>query len=621
MKEITFKRTSNVFLNTGIIALYDYLERCASGELSLNGYTLENNDFILTKDSLTIKHDNLFLLLEDVYYLMGKEVYDTSGKKALEVVDKFYFIKEPFEAIPFAKMKTYGLGELITNDPAPVASKNGIKIKFDKLLTQDRLFAEQIALFLNRKGKKLKFYSVIDSAIKENKIIDGKRVENSGGESEIFINAGYTKTPDIAFREEYFNSGNEFCYLTGESFEQLIDVQSTSPFFSGLLNFNSFLKGNDKKISWKAMYLSRFSPKYCLYMYVSGLDSLICYLFESGSLKQLKQLLSENRSVFKTTLELLEANYMSNFKLHNFNFKKDNESRLATKNDFTEQSEISFMLIYTLYRQILFNQNIEDIKDEDDDFDPMAESSFEKIPVSLYSFKADKFASTLRPNSFEQFNNFKYSIRLISFLEKQGVNFQQVLGSLKLLKPSEKSSKNSYRLERKIRNTVLNKILNKKAIIEDIENLFYQCFTLTLSGENIGYKNYNTLQKLVELYEPIIHSKGNAQMKEEKDKIQEKAIKFGSSIGISIINYEDANTISEKQSNAKNGRAYIIGLHKARTLAQFTEAIIRFQKKYGLVFSSELLNNIDDDNFETVRQFAIISALNQINSILNYKSE
>ena len=241
METIEFNRTSNVFLNTGIVALHHYLEKCADDE-TLLAYPIEQSNFKLDKDKLTITHENLFQLLEDVYYLMGKEVYDTSGKTALEKVDKYYFVENPFEAIPFAKMKTYGLGELITNDPAPVASRNGKKIKFEKLIKNNTSFAERISLFLNEKGKKIKFYSVIDGKVKENETFNGKKKENLGGESEIFINAGYTKTPEIEFSKQYFEQGKEFCYLTGETFKKLVDNQNTSPFFSGLLNFNSHLK-------------------------------------------------------------------------------------------------------------------------------------------------------------------------------------------------------------------------------------------------------------------------------------------------------------------------------------------------------------------------------------------
>jgi hypothetical protein len=620
MNTIEFKRTSNVFLNTGILALHHYLERCAKDK-SLLSYSIDQSNFCLENDKLTIVHENLFQLLEDVYYLMGEEVYDTSGKNAIEKVDKYFFVENPFKAVPFAKMKTYGLGELITNDPTPVASKNGVKIKFEKLVKSKNSFAKEIAFFLNDKGKKIKFYSVIDGELKENETVNGKKKENTGGESEIFINAGYTKTPSIGFEESHFKTGSEYCYLTGETYKKLIDNQNTSPFFSGIRNFNSHLNGNDKKISWKVMYLSRFAPKFCLYMYVAGLDSIVCYLFESGNLAQLKQIYSENRSIFKSKPELLQSSYTSNFKFHNFHYRKDDESKLTSKSDYSEQAEVSFMLIYTMYRQILFNQSVNEITDTGDDFDPMTNSSFKKLPISLLSFKADKFTATLRPNAFEYFNNFKFAIRLITYLERNGVNFQQVLSSLKFLKPSDKNSKNSYRLERQIRNQVLSKVLNQKSILGDIETLFFQCFSLLVSGENVDFKNYRALQKLVELYQPIIQSKDSNQMREETEKLQEKAIKLGSSIGISIINYEEAKTTVEKQGNAKNGRAYIIGLHKARTLSQFTEAIIRLQQKYNLVFSGELLNGLNEENFEMVRQFSIISALNHINSVLKPPKE
>lgn len=595
MISIEFNRTSNVFLNTGIIALHHYLERCADDETFL-AYPIDKSNFKLEKDKLTVNHDNLFQLLEDVYYLMGKEVYDTATNKQREELGNVFYVEETESFERFPKIYTLGLTNLITNNAQGGTREEANTIKLEEL-----------------KRKKPEVAAKIESYFADNKLTIL---------SKIYFNEPYTKITRLDKPNKlYFEQGKEFCYLTGESFKKLVDNQNTSPFFSGLLNFNSQLKAGDKRISWKAMYLSRFAPKFCLYMYVSGLDSIVCYLFESGNLEQLKQIYNENRSIFKSKLELLEASYMSNFKFHNFNYRKDNENRLTLKSDYTEQAEISFMLIYTIYRQILFNQGVNEISDANDDFDPMSESSFKKLPVSLVTFRADKFAATLRPNSFEYFNNFKFAISLITYFERNGVNFQQALGSLKFLRPSEKSSKNSYRLERQTRNRVLRKILNQKSVLTDIEILFFQCFTLMVSGENVGFKNFNVLLKIVELYQPIIYSKDNNNMKEETGKIQEKAIKLGSSIGISIIGFDDAKTPSEKQSNAKNGRVYIIGLHKARTLSQFTEAIIRLQKKYNLVFSGELLNGINEDNFEMVRQFSIISALNQINSVLNTKPQ
>ena len=86
--------------------------------------------------------------------------------------------------------------------------------------------------------------------------------------SKVYFNEPYTKiTRLIPPTSSHFEEGKNFCDLTGEGYIQLENCTSTSPFLSGLTNFNSFNNTADKKISWKAMYISRFAPKYCLYTY------------------------------------------------------------------------------------------------------------------------------------------------------------------------------------------------------------------------------------------------------------------------------------------------------------------------------------------------------------------
>lgn len=81
--EIEFKRTSNIFINAGIVALNQYLKQCQEDNIFDYDFS-----FNLDKDLLHVESDKLFTLLEDVYYFMGKELYDTSGKKAKENPDK-----------------------------------------------------------------------------------------------------------------------------------------------------------------------------------------------------------------------------------------------------------------------------------------------------------------------------------------------------------------------------------------------------------------------------------------------------------------------------------------------------------------------------------------------------
>lgn len=685
--EIEFRKCSNIFINTGIVALYQYLIKCQDNKNFDYDYT-----FSLSKDRLTLKSENLFSLLEDVYYCMGKDMYDTSGKKAREKSDKYFFTNNPFTATPFYKMKTYGLAALITNDPQPSPQNKNNAITFKKLTEINIEFAKTIAKFYNEHNFKLKGYLLntilikktieeswknldshktknietkeiitliderdkslqkqIDEIINEveiksiiitkndylrkckdgditidnfiellkicdnnliqaiNKVLDREIFIKSIGEkgdSKIFLNKPYIKITRLEEpREEHFQKGDQVCYLTNESYKKLVDSQNTSPFIKGLDNFNSFLSPQPLKISWKAMYLSRFSPKLNLYTYVSGLDSIVCYFFDSNNLQNLNSLYNQNRSIYKDSVQMIESNYMSNFKTYSFYNK---EERLSEPKDFTGKSETLFALIYTIYKQFLHEKGYESISEVDNFFD----LGFEKIPISLISFKADAFSKTLRTNSFEYFNKFKYVIQLIVYLEKEGVKFSQLLSSLKFQKKSEKHSDNSYQLERKLRETVLTKMLNGKSVIKEIAYLDYQSFTYLIKGDYAGFKNFNQLFLFTSKYELKINKKMTKEM-------QKNAFNLGSSIGMAIVNFDNPKNGNDKKSNAKNGRKYIIDLHKSRTLNQFNDAIIRIMNKYHLLVKSEIfIENLDEDNFEIIKQFAIIGALNIINNVI-----
>ncbi|MCK5055738.1 MAG: hypothetical protein KAT34_03735, partial [Candidatus Aminicenantes bacterium] len=527
--------------------------------------------------------------------------------------DKFYFKKDPFEGIPFPKMKTYGLAALITNDATPTKSKYGDKIKFDILYEKDREYAEKIARFLEDKNKKLKFYSFEDGVLKQNPFIDGsskKRIENTGGESEIFLDAPYTKTTKLMIDPGYLEKGEKVCYLTGESFKKLVDTKNTSPFFSGIVNFNSCCSSRDKQVSWKAMYLSRFSPKLSFYSYTAKHETLMVYLFTSNNLVNLEKLYRHNLCIYKNSIDLKDIDYRANFDLYNWG----SDSR----DFYTEQYEFLFMLIYTFYKNFLETSMI-DISDKSQDLDLFAGSEYEKIPISLVFFKADKFSGTMRPNFMEELDNFKFIIRMFYFFEDNNINLRNLLSSLKFIKPTEAKSKKKSRLERIIRNNVLEKIIKTKSTIKEIENLFFDCYKQLTRDKSIGYKDFGQLMKFVSIYEKFINYGGDLNMNPE---LQEKAINLGTSIGQGILNFDNPNYEPGKtKTNAKNGRGYIISLKKARNLQQFLDEIIRLQTKYRISVSRDLLKQIDKHNFNEIKQFAIISALNQLNSILNFKKK
>jgi len=580
---ITFKRTSNIFINAGIIALNDYLVRGKEDDLFSFDYSAN-----LTKDELVIECENISVLLEDVYYFMGREVYDTSGKKAREKPDKYFFQKSPFSSTPFFKMKTYGVGALITNDPVPVAKDEANAITFKKLVKSDPEFARDIASFYVENDWQLKGFDTSKEGYTAN---DAQKK----GDSKLFLNEPYIKITRLEpLTLAYLNTGEKTCYLTNESYKKLVDVQNTSPFIKGLNAFSSQLSPVSQKVSWKAMYISRFSPKVAFYCYVNGLDSIVCFFFDSNNLLNLDKLFLKNRSLYKDFQQILDANYMSNFNVYNFKSVKKDEERQINNKDYVWKDEVQFILIYTFYKQLLYDRG----KQNPDEIFSFEDLGIEKTPISLISFKADKFSGTLRPNEFEYFNQFKFIISLIISFEKNGINFSQILSSLKFLKNSQRSSKDKYQLERATRNTILGKIMTGKSILSDIEQLYYQCFTYLVSNDYIGFKNFKQLSQFIRLYEQLI----NKNMTKET---QERAYNLGTSIGIAIA-----------KGDAKSSRKYVIGLNKARTVTQFNDAIIRLMNRYpDLKVSSELFKEmLNEDDFILIKQFAVIGALNKINA-------
>lgn len=610
MNRIEFFKVSNIFINIGIIALHRYIEKYITW--FPDKYKITKNE--LEKNKLIVECDELIPMLENVYYFMGKEFYDTSTKKQLDTSDKYYFEKNPFKVVPFAKIKTLGFASTLTGNPPVTKGKEGEKIKFDKLYENEFDFAYQIAEFLKRKNKKLKFYTFENGKLTENEKdnTNNKRKENRGGDSEIFINAGYTTIPNLDFNEKLLETGKLTCPVINESFQKLIENKSSSAFLSGLTNFNTFFT-SDNYISWKALYLLRFSPALAFYSYQENYETLICSFFNSNNLQNINLLYDEE--MFRPKTELEHISFKTNFNLVNFSYKKKNKETftVSSSDDVTWSSEISFMLLYTFYKRN-FEKEFEDneIKIEQI-MDPFKGHPLEKIPLSLITFRADKFASTMRPNEYEEYNNVKYMLRLIHLLENNK-NFKapirDIWQGLKLITPKSKALKFEKRKseERKIRANIFKNILIGKSIINDIETLFFNSYKYRISNENTGYRNYKILLNFLIIYEQTIINK----TKNMDKNLQQRAINLGKSIGQGIIKFNN----EDKKANAKNGRKYLIGLHKSRTLEQFLENLYRIMNKYHVCVSNEILENIDKNNFQLIRQYALISALNQINSVL-----
>jgi len=318
-------------------------------------------------------------------------------------------------------------------------------------------------------------------------------------------------------------------------------------------------------------------------------------MFYSNNLKNYSTIFEQNKELYKDIAQKEESNHLSNINFVSVNEKKEIY--------WTSKPEMTFMLIYSFYKKLLKKEdNAESINVE---FDPFAEMEFEKIPISMITFTSKKYSNTMRPTVFEYVNNFKFLIKMLYHIEKEKIEIKKFLTSL-YLKDDVKPT---------VRTKILDKIVKLKPIAEDIETLMYKSFLQKFGKESDGFKHYKTIVNFIDIYEPLIKYGGNKFMDKE---LQKKAINLGKSIGQGILHSDESEN---KQANAKNGRGYIVSLKKVRTLSQFLEEVARLQTKYKISLSNELLENIDEQNFIYVKQFCIISALNQLNSVFIKKED
>lgn len=570
-------------LDNGTVALHRYLQRYQN---ELSGFNYDS--YFKNANTLCIKCEQLFELLEEVYYLMGEEVYDTYTQKQYDDPGNIYFEKKEkgqLIAHTFPKMNTYGLTELLTNNAQGTTRKDSNTQKIANIEKADPVLASQIKTAFDKRGIKLL--------------------------SKVYFEEPYTKITRLEKPEKaHFTEGKYQCAFTGMSVKKAVDAQNTSAFISGILSFSSYLSTSDKKISWLAMYLSRFAAANALYVYENKLrERLMVYLFHANNLRDLAQLWASKRiePLDLDTLRIKE--FVRNFEVQPMlSSTLKGDSQLY---DLQLTNDNLLAILYTLNRRALAQPKV--IAD-----DPLSED-IEMLPAySLMSIRADAYAATMRPNRTEIIDNINPLIQFISNVEEEGLSWKVILDSLKIIKPSLATNQKASRLEREVRETVLGKIFKIQPIHKDMADFFVDCLTYLLEGETT-YRNYNQLLKFTKFYE----DKKSNNMEEQTAQRREAAIALGQSIGISIINWtrkEGENP--DKKSNAKQGRKYVIRLRKARNFSQFRDAVISLQSRFQFgIGLDNRLDSLTDETYKEYRDFAIISATNILISTYNTKNE
>ena len=105
--------------------------------------------------------------------------------------------------------------------------------------------------------------------------------------------------------------------------------------------------------------------------------------------------------------------------------------------------------------------------------------------------------------------------------------------------------------------------------------------------------------------------------------LRSSALSLGARIGQGILNFSTSDAGTDeikntlKKDNAKRSKKYIIRLRKANHFDEFLAQISDLQGRYTLGIEKDFLENISQKDFSVVKQFIIISILNQINPVIS----
>lgn len=413
---ITFKKTSDPFISTGISGLLKYCEKRKREKQDI--------DYFIDGNTLTIISDNLEYSLIEMYKEMGNDYYNTSGRKQLEKKEGFYYDEEKDMFFRFPKAQPQGLALLIHSGQPTACCKYW---KLANINKEKQALYKRITQFCDR--EKIKF--------------DG---------SKIWINGRNTYIPTID--DPKLLKGNEHCAICGGEYNKVYESVSFSPFIGGSSagnNYVSMLKGTEK-ICWKCLYLQRFSPSFAFYRY-SGEWNV--FIFNSESIDSLQKI---NANLLKTLFynkdQLINKDYNQNFDYYRFGSDKERDY-------FKYPSEQLFMLLYTIYQQMEFTKpNLV----EKNEWLPFQEMVHYKTEVFFIQAKADK---SLRPKKVEKFTDIYYLFSVFKAIEKSKINLQHLLWDLKLYNGENRTF---------LRNKWAHHLLNRKPTIKTCEDIVWVNF-------------------------------------------------------------------------------------------------------------------------------------------------
>lgn len=394
--------------------------------------------------------------------------------------------------------------------------------------------------------------------------------------NKIWINDRNTAIPSIELIN--IDAGKKVCSICGHSYKKVYESKSYSPFIGGLSagnNYVSMLKGTEK-ICWKCLYLQRFSPVRAFYK-MSG--DLNVFIFNSDTIDGMETINNNLlKSMYNTKEQLIEANYARNY--DDYRFEKD-----EIKDYFNHFYEQMLMIMYTLFKKMEFVRPRF--------VDPNDWLDFEETVnyrAEVFFFRAKPYGNnTYRPIYADKFTDIHYLFTIFNLIGEKQINLQHLLWDLKLAKGDSADDPTI------LRNQWAEAILKHKSTIGICERIVGKNFM-----NPTFHKNFFRILNWLRMYETIIQYGGNKAM---DDETRELAIKLGSQLGFA----------AKSDENPKAGKGRLIAMRKSRKLSQFLDHLIVFQGRYNVCVNKEILQKINEENFEYFRQFAIISAFNSFN--------
>jgi len=509
----------------------------------------------MENQTLTIRSANLEAVLNDIFEQVGVDFYDTSTKKQRDAREGIYFDTKLNQPVRYPKVKQVGFPQMI-NDSRPL----GESIKFGSLKPEMKSIIRDFAA---------------DNGLK---IADKDPIYMDNRNSTIPYPGPMCLEP-----------GSKKCMICGRGNKETYQAVKLSPFLGGSsagLNFVSETK-KPEEVCWSCQFLNRLSVGKFIYdnrPQGTKKQDLYAFFFNVDDLEGLIKV--NNKLLTGGFLYTPEQRFAVNYN-RNFDYFFEGKRLISTQH-FHENL---LALIYTLYLKMLT------IKNDNPDLDDfLSLENTLKYNTNLFYLRAKKFGNTLRPQDSGEYTEMDYLFRLFDAMQSPENGridmfylYNDTVDYSQLAKGGRR-----YDIAVSTRNEFARNVLYKRPIVGIMEELM--CRT--------GNHCTRSMVNFAKLYESYIRYGGNMAM---NDNIRDNALKLGSQIGMSILG-------ASGRINSKIGKAKLIQLRKARNLEAFMDTLISIQNRYDLTISKDLLQSINEDNFNYVRQFCIVQSTNIINS-------